>query len=112
MDAEHRSPLRLIAPAAVVVFGLVLILVIATTGGSSSPGGSKASTQLERRDLGARKSGRHTRGRLPQNVYIVKRNDTFGSISAKTGVPVDTLQNLNPAVDPQTMHEGQKIKLR
>ena len=112
MDAEHRSPLRLLAPAAVVVFGLVLILVIAGTTGGSSSGGGKTSTQLERRDLGSRKTSRHTRGGLPQNVYIVKRNDTFGSISAKTGVPVDTLQNLNPDVDPQTLHEGQKIKLR
>ena len=112
MDAEHRSPLRLLAPAAVVVFGLVLILVIATSGGSSG-GGSKASTKLERRDLGAGQRARRTRQHgIPQNVYIVKRNDTFGSIAAKTGVPVDTLQTLNPDVDPQTLHEGQKIKLR
>ena len=59
-----------------------------------------------------RRSSRRTHTGIPQNVYIVKRNDTFGSIAGKTGVPVDRLQELNPAVDPQTLHEGQKIKLR
>jgi LysM repeat protein len=106
--------MRVFAPAAVVVFGLALILVIATTGSSSS-GGNGSSTKLERQDLGARKTARSRRnggGTLPQGIYIVKRNDTFGSIAGKTGIPVDKLQELNPDVDPQTLHEGEKIKLR
>jgi LysM repeat protein len=114
MEAEHRSPLRVFAPAAVVVFGLVLILVIATSGGSSGSS-SSSPTKLERQDLGAKKtarSRRHSGGALPQGIYIVKRNDTFGSIAGKTGIAVSKLQELNPNVDPQTLHEGEKIKLR
>jgi LysM repeat protein len=115
MEAEHLSRLRILAPAALVVFGLALIVVIATSGGSSSGGGG--ATKLEQQDLGAQKSGggstsRRSSGRLPQDTYIVKSNDTFGSIADKTGIPVERLQELNPDVDPQTLHEGEKIKLR
>ena len=45
-------------------------------------------------------------------TYTVKLNDTLGRISAKTGVPVDRLQTLNPELDPQNLVVGQKIKLR
>jgi LysM repeat protein len=114
-EAEHRSPLRILAPTAVVVFGLASIIVIATSGGSGGGGGT-STTKLERQDLGAKKSNATSRrqgsGALPQGTYIVKRNDTFGSIADKTGIPVERLQELNPDVDPQTLHEGEKIKLR
>jgi LysM repeat protein len=112
MEPEHRSPLRILAPAAVVAFGLALVLVIATTSGSGG-GGNPQSSKLERQDLGAKKrAARRASGRLPQGTYIVKRNDTLGAIADKTGIPVDTLMTLNPDLDPQTLHEGQKIKLR
>jgi LysM repeat protein len=106
--------MRVFAPAAVVVFGLALILVIATSG-SSSGGGNSSSTKLERQDLGAQKTSRgrrHIAAALAKGIYIVKRNDTFGSIAGNTGIPVDRLQALNPDIDPQTLHEGEKIKLR
>jgi LysM repeat protein len=112
MEPEYRSPLRILAPAAVVAFGLAAILVIASTSGSGN-GGSPQSTRLERQDLGAKKrEARRRSGALPQGTYIVKRNDTLGSIADKTGVPVDRLMLLNPDLDPQTLHRGQRIKLR
>jgi len=112
MEAEHRSPLRILAPAAVVAFGLALILVIATTSGSGG-NGSNSATKLEQQDLGAKKRSAQRRAAvLAQGIYIVKRNDTFGSIAGKTGIPVDKLVELNPDIDPQTLHRGQKIKLR
>ena len=111
MEPEHRSPLRILAPAAVVVFGLALILVVATTS-SSGGGGSGQSSQSERQDRGAQKQSERGRAALAKGTYTVKHNDTFGSIADRTGVPVDRLLELNPDVDPQTLHEGQKIKLR
>ncbi len=42
----------------------------------------------------------------------MKSGDTLGSISEKTGIPVDKLQELNPQLDPQQLVSGQKIKLR
>jgi LysM repeat protein len=110
MEREHRSPLRILAPAAVVVFGLAAILVIASTSGSGG-NGSSGPTKLEQQDLGAKRPASIRRA-LARGTYTVKRNDTFGSIALKTGVSVDTLQTLNPDVDPQNLHAGQKIKLR
>lgn len=110
MKPGHRSPLRILAPATLVVFGLALVIVIASGAGSGSGGGGDDHpTKLEQQDLGAKK--RSSRA-LAKGVYTVKANDTYGSIAEKTGVPVDTLIQLNPDVDPQSLHEGQKIKLR
>src|SRR4051794_15384720 len=110
MEPEYRSPLRILAPAAVVAFGLALVLVIATTSGSGG-GGNPQSTNLERQDLGAKKRAGRRASILEKGTYTVKLDDTLGSIADKTGVPVGRLMELNPDLDPQTLHEGQKIKL-
>jgi LysM repeat protein len=44
--------------------------------------------------------------------YTVQVGDTLGGIAAKTGVPLDRIQTLNPNVDPHAMTAGQKIKLK
>jgi LysM repeat protein len=35
----------------------------------------------------------------------------LSQIAIKTGVPLTTIQQLNPNVDAQSLHAGQKIKL-
>ncbi len=113
----RRSPLRFLAPVALVAFGIAILMVVSSTGGSD--GGSKptASEQEKDRDLGAstkKKSKRRTAadGGLPTRTYTVKSGDTLGSISEKTGIPIQKLQELNPELDPQQLVSGQKIKLR
>ena len=44
--------------------------------------------------------------------YVVQPGDSLSSISSKTGVPVPTLQNLNPKLDPSALQPGQKVRLR
>ena len=41
-----------------------------------------------------------------------KAGDNLGSIAEKTQVPIETLQELNPELDPQALVSGQKIKLK
>jgi LysM repeat protein len=109
MEPGHRSPLRIVAPAVLVAFGLAMVILIVSGSGSGSGSREDAHpTKLEQRDLGAQRATRA----LAKGVYTVKPDDTFGSIAEKTGISVDTLIELNPDVDPQTLHEGQKIKLR
>ncbi len=48
----------------------------------------------------------------PRRSYTIEAGDTLGAISEQTGVPVETLQQLNPELDPQALIAGQKIKLR
>jgi LysM repeat protein len=113
----RRSPLRFLAPVALVAFGIAILMVVSSSGGSDSDSKPTASEQEKDRDLGAstkKKSKRRAsaNGSLPTRTYTVKSGDTLGSISEKTGIPVDKLQELNPQLDPQQLVSGQKIKLR
>jgi LysM repeat protein len=114
--AERRSPLRILAPVALIIFGLALLLIISSASGGGG-GGATSSTSAEKtRDLGtgATKSTRKksSRDKLPKSVYIVKSGDTLGSISQKVGVSVAKLQELNPNLDQFSLVAGQKIKIR
>jgi LysM repeat protein len=42
----------------------------------------------------------------------VQAGDNLGSISAKTGVPVNRLEQLNPLLDPNSLQTGQRLRLR
>jgi LysM repeat protein len=115
----RRSPLRFLAPVAIVGFGLALLLIVASSNGGDSSGTPSASEQEKDRDLGTdsrkakrERGGSSANGSLPKRTYTVKAGDTLGSISEKTGIPVAKLQELNPQLDPQQLVSGQKIKLR
>jgi teichoic acid transport system ATP-binding protein len=120
MQTRKRTPARVLAPLALIAFGLALVLIVAGGGGGETEDTSSA-TEQEQRDLElAREKKRRERstnksegqGKLPQDVYVVKTGDTLGSIAEKTGIPVEKLQELNPELDPQALVSGQKIKLR
>jgi LysM repeat protein len=44
--------------------------------------------------------------------YTVQTGDTFGSISAKTGVGVSELERLNPGVSSNALQIGQKLRVK
>lgn len=109
-----RSPARLTAPIALVIFAIAaLIVVTSTTGGG---GGTPTKASLEKqRDLG--RGVRTTAGQskpapLPPPSYTVHSGDTLSGIAQKTGVSLSKLQQLNPNVKPQALVAGQKLKLR
>jgi LysM repeat protein len=115
--AERRSPLRILAPVALIIFGLALVLIISSTGGSGGGGSTSSSSAEKARDLGSAnasksKSRKSTRDKLPKSVYVVQSGDTLGSISQKVGVSVAKLQELNPNLDQFSLVAGQKIKIR
>ena len=121
MPTAKRTPARVLAPLALVAFGLALLLIVASTGGGDDEPSKSEATQQEQRDLELAREkkrrqksdeSREGQGKLPQDVYVVKTGDTLGSIAEKTGVPVEKLQELNPELDPQALVSGQKIKLR
>jgi LysM repeat protein len=115
--AERRSPLRILAPVALIAFALALVLIISSANGGGGGGGTSASSAEKARDLGTgnaskTKSRKSSRDKLPKSVYIVKNGDTLGSISQKVGVSVTKLQELNPNLDQFSLAPGQKIKIR
>src|SRR3954454_7629364 len=117
METHHRSVvLRILAPAALIVFGIALAMIISSANSSSDSGATSTSAAEKQRDLGSsttKSSRTHTtRDKLPQRVYVVKSGDTLGSISEKVGVSVEKLQQLNPNLDQFSLVAGQKIKIR
>src|SRR4051794_25421989 len=106
METPHRSPMRLVAPVALVIAALALIVIISSSGGSGSDSASSGANSAEKaRDLGQspeerrRERRRAKHDRLPETVYVVKEGDTLGGIAETTGVPVERLQELNPGLD-------------
>ncbi len=114
----RRSPLRILAPVALIAFGLALAIIISSANSSSGGGGTSANQAEKARDLGTATTSKPSRGKsssrdnLPKTVYIVKTGDTLGSISQKVGVSVAKLQELNPNLDQFSLVAGQKIKIR
>jgi teichoic acid transport system ATP-binding protein len=111
MEPSSGISARVLAPAALVVCALLFIFVIATSsggGGDSDKGDSAATQKQSSRTTTTKRKPRRVKG----STYTVKTGDTLGSISEKTGVGVEQLQELNPQLDPQALVSGQKLKIR
>jgi LysM repeat protein len=120
MEAQHRTPARLVALIALVVAAVALVVVISSASGGSGGSANSAERSAEKaRDLGSTTSDttesrtrKRNKDKLPQDVYVVKSGDTLGGIAEKTGVPVERLEELNPGLDQFQLVAGQRIKLR
>jgi LysM repeat protein len=49
---------------------------------------------------------------LASQTYTVESGDTFGSISAKTGVSIAQLEQLNPGVSSNSLQVGQRVRVK
>jgi LysM repeat protein len=102
-----RSPARLLAPLALVACAIaILVIVNANSGDSSDTKTSSTATTATSTTTTEKRGSKKARRR-----YIVKPGDVMSQIAIKTGVPLDTLLRLNPNVDAQSLHVGQKLKL-
>ena len=111
MPSHHaRSPGRMLAPVALLVFVMAVALVVLGSGGSDEDSKGKTGTAEQRTTTSAGAGA--SRPRKPRSTYTVRPGDTLGAIGEKTGVEVEVLQGLNPSLDPQALVAGQKIKLR
>jgi LysM repeat protein len=106
-----RRPVRFLAPLALVAVAVALVVVLT---GPGSPGTSAAPAPERSAEptSSAATSGTDAPARKRRRSYTVKPGDTPSGIAAKTGVPLATLQALNPDLDPQSLSPGQKLKLR
>jgi LysM repeat protein len=108
---SSRNSARFLAPAALAVCAVAVLVVIGSSmgdgGDGDSSGGGSASQTATQQATGDTPPPRRRRA-----SYTIEAGDTLGAISERTGVPVETLQQLNPELDPQALIAGQKIKLR
>ena len=105
-----RSPARFLAPIALVAVAIALFMVVSSSLDDS--GGKAAPGQTTGNQPSASPTAQGKREKKGPRRYRVKAGDTPVSIAEKTGVSLDTIMQLNPDLDPQTLAPGERIKLR
>jgi LysM repeat protein len=106
MSQRSSAPARALAVSALAVGFIALVVVIA----SSTGGGSHRSSGHSHRGHVSRRASEPPHKTAAS--YVVQSGDTLTSIAQKTGVPVATIERLNPEVDPQILVSGERLKLR
>jgi LysM repeat protein len=97
---EYRSPVRMLAPIALIAAFAAVIVVAGTSGHRSGAGSVKTATaQAQQRHVGRR-------------TYKVQPGDSLTSISERSHVPISTITRLNPHLDRDVIIPGRRIKLR
>jgi LysM repeat protein len=104
-DFKPNYFVRVFAVFALAAALVLVVVVIVTSSGGSSSDGDKGKNGKPHVSKVGRKA-------VKKGVWVVQSGDTLGEISVKTGIDQDTLLQLNPDVDPQTLFEGQRIALR
>jgi|SRR5437660_886321 len=107
MVARNRA--RYLAPVALLAAVAATLVVIssATRSHRSAPPAQTAVTISTRR-----RAGSHHTVAAPVRTYTVQAGDTLSGIAAKTGVPLSTLESLNPNANPTGLQTGERLRLR
>jgi LysM repeat protein len=101
----RRNPARYLAPVALVAAILGTYLVVEH--GLSPPSAHHAAVSVPSPSPSPTKR-RYARARF----YVVRPGDNLTSISVRTGVPVGAIQSLNPHLVPDSLHPGQRLRIR
>ena len=114
----RRSPARFLAPLGLIIVLVAFLAIVTSSGGggtgttsettSSTSTAAKTATSKSKSTTTAAK--KKTSG--GKRFYTVQAGDTLGAIADKTGISLETIQTLNPDVDPNAMTTGQKIRLK
>jgi LysM repeat protein len=105
MNKRTSASARVLAVTALV---LAFVVAIVAIGGALGGGDSNGSGN-------GKHSGKQTHKTHRKHVpasYEIESGDTLISIAHRTGVPVRTIEELNPEVDPQILVAGEELKLR
>jgi LysM repeat protein len=110
---------RYAAPAAFLLAVTVAVVLVRAglEHGTSSPETTtstsvrKPTTSRQVVTTTTRKATHTTRART-KVYWTVKAGDTFGVISAGTGVPVATIERLNPKASSTTLFIGERIRIK
>jgi LysM repeat protein len=106
-----RNPARYIVPLALAasVTGTYLIVHHALVNKHSST----TTTTVQTSTAVAHHNGGHTRPPSGKaKFYVVKPGDSLSGIAAKTGVPITTIEALNPHLNPNALQPSQRLQLR
>jgi len=103
-----RSPARFLAPIALVAVAFALYS-IAQDGRDPSAGDSGSPARTTATPTATKEASKSTSKK--RKSYTVKAGDTPSGIAENAGISLETLYELNPDLDPQTLAPGQRIRL-
>ena len=109
VNRRRRSIGRWLAPVALITCAVAVYAVVDNTllkDDSASQGST--STQSTTTKTTAGKAAKKSKRR---RAYVVKAGDTLSGISIKTGVSMTTIKRLNPKLQADTLHAGQRVRL-
>jgi LysM repeat protein len=112
----RRSPARWLAPLALVacavaVYSVVNATLLSSDEPAATSSASKSATTSKSRTVSKRSSSGKKQKARRRRTYTVKSGDTLSSISVKTGVSLERIQQLNPKLDSNSLQTGQRVKL-
>ncbi|HET7568581.1 MAG TPA: LysM domain-containing protein [Gaiellaceae bacterium] len=109
---NRRAAARVAAPVAFLLGVTIAVLLIH----SGLQGGTRTTTTgpvTQASTAPVPKPGKTvTTKTVGARFYVVRKGDTFGAIAAREGTTVAELERLNPGVSSNSLHVGQKIRVR
>jgi LysM repeat protein len=106
---------RYAAPAGFLAAATIAVVLIHSglQSGKSSQGSITVKvTTTPRKHVATTTTTAHTAKNVKKQYWTVQAGDTFGVISTKTGVPVATIEQLNPNVSSTALFIGEKIRIK
>jgi LysM repeat protein len=105
---RRRTPARWLAPLALVTVAVAVYAVVDNTLLKDDTPSTGSTTKQQSKPAKKTTASKKSRKR---RMYTVRSGDTLSAIAVKTGVSLDTLQRLNPKLDADTLHAGQRVRL-
>jgi LysM repeat protein len=107
----RRSPARFLAPIALVAFAVALYSVVQNSREQAGDNTNTPAASPTASASGEKSTKKKSSSSKKRKTYTVKNGDTPSGIAEKTGVSLETLLELNPDLDPQTLSPGTKLRL-
>lgn len=112
MDEFRTWLVRLLAPLAFIIAAVVLVVVIERaldeTSAESGPG---VTLPTESDSVPLEPEAPPTTAPAEEQFYRIRAGDTLEAISQRFGTSVESLQSLNPGIDPLALSPGQRIRV-
>jgi LysM repeat protein len=105
---------RYAAPAAFLLAVTVAVVLIRAgmNSGSGSPGTTTLAQTSTHKTVAVATTTTIAKKTTAKRYWTVQAGDTFGSIASQSGVPVATIEQLNPTVKSTSLFIGEKLRLR
>jgi LysM repeat protein len=110
VNRRRRRIGRWLAPVALITCAVAVYAVVDNTL-LKNDSASSSSTSPQQTTTTKTTSKKGTKARKRRRAYVVKSGDTLSAISIKTGVSMTTIQRLNPKLEADTLHAGQRVRL-